>query len=211
VRSIGASSQPASRSCGVAEARAVVCSAHVAPQATDRLKLCVRLPIRPASPNHARCLCRRFKARLGQKRTNVLKCCWCVVLVPTLVDFVATFVGMPALASLKLLKLVRVVGFLQPVSYGEHQLLFERAGLLLRRGLTEACCCIVLVVCVACLTHQAKQEAVRDANGDGALLAGERYHLFNGANPSNTRPIGPVEVTAPVAVPAAAASSTSEP
>jgi hypothetical protein len=134
VRSIGASSQPASRSCGVAEARAVVCSAHVAPQATDRLKLCVRLPIRPTSPNHVRCLCRRFKARLGQKRTNVLKCCWCVVLVPTLVDFVATFVGMPALASLKLLKLVRVVGFLQPVSYGEHQLLFERAGLLLHRA-----------------------------------------------------------------------------
>ena len=61
-----------------------------------------------------------------------------MVLVPTLVDFVATFVGMSALATLRFLKLVRVFVFLQPVSYGEYQLLFERAGLLLRRGLTEA-------------------------------------------------------------------------
>ena len=38
-------------------------------------------------------------------------------------------------------------------------------------------------VCVAWFTRQASAEAVRDANGDGALLAGELYHLFDGPNP----------------------------
>ena len=41
---------------------------------------------------------------------------------------------------------------------------------------------------MAWLTYRAKEEAVREANGDGALLSAERYDLWTGANPYNSTP-----------------------
>ena len=41
---------------------------------------------------------------------------------------------------------------------------------------------------MAWLTYRAKEEAVREANGDGALLSAELYDLWTGPNPYNPTP-----------------------